>query len=405
MAIESSSRNWVAMQAEVTTGVAAIDSSGSATRIRFTDSPGLVLNRGQIVSNEKRADAVRNMGRLGGKSVTGSYNGEVTVGGAMDHFFKSILRATPSAAVTRTYDNSAGLTSLEITSTSQITQVGSTSFVGVIFVGDVVRLAGMSTAANNDINLRVTSVAANVLNVAGTPLTVQGADTSATLTRYKKLSTPTTPVRYSWTIEQHRLDPDQSERFVGCRLIGLQLNLPPNGNATWVATFLGMDGTVLATAASPYFTDPTLTTGVALVADDGAIRYNGADVATFTGLTLDFQIAAAGQPVIGSMVSPDIFDNDLTVTGQITGLRSSLANLALYHAETEFELSAMLVEPEAAPADFIHIFLPRVKIAAASAPIGGGDGPIIETLGLMMGPKTAATGYNGSVASITTSAA
>jgi hypothetical protein len=173
--------------------------------------------------------------------------------------------------------------------------------------------------------------------------------------------------------------------------------------ATAQYTFLGMDRTQLTTGTSPWFTSPTLTTDLGLVADDATIRFNGAVVSTFTGFDLDFSIAAAGQPVIGSFVSPDIFDNDLTVTGSITGLRSDFSNLTLYDAETEFEIGILLEELETAPKDCISIFLPRVKISGLSAPVGGGDGAKIETLQLMIGPKVSATGYDAGICTIQTS--
>jgi hypothetical protein len=63
----------------------------------------------------------------------------------------------------------------------------------------------------------------------------------------------------------------------------------------------------------------------------------------------------------------------------------------------------MLEELETAPKDFVSIFLPRVKISALSAPVGGGDGAKIETVSLMIGPKVADTTYDAGVATIHTS--
>lgn len=194
-----------------------------------------------------------------------------------------------------------------------------------------------------------------------------------------------------------------SELFLGCRVVGVSLSFRPNQMATATYTLMGMDRTALATGTSPYFTSPTLTTNLGLIADDASIRYNGADVATFTGFDLDFQITAAGEPVIGSFVSPDIFDNDLNVTGSITGLREDFSNLTLYDAETEFELSILLQELEDAPKSCLSIFLPRVKLSGLSAPVGGGDGAKIETLQLMIGPKASATGYDSGIAVIASS--
>lgn len=397
MAYQTSANVLVAIQRETSTCVAATDSSGSASQVRITDSPGLELKRGQIRSNEKRTDLTTPMGRLGGKTVDGSHNGEITVGGAMDIMIEAIMRGTWTAALVIT-EATASLASITTTTSTIVASAGSWITAGVK-VGDIVTLTGHSTAANNDLRLRVTGVTALTLTVAGTPLTENAvADTAFTLTVLKKIINPATPTRYSHTVEQYDADIDLSELFLGCRLVGLQISFKPNAHATFVATWMGLDRTILATGTSPYFTSPTVTTGLALIADDSAIRYNGADVATFTGFDLNFQITASGVPVIGSVVSPDVFDNDLMVTGTITGLRSGFANLTAFDAETEFEVSILLTEPETAPKDGIGIFLPRVKIGALSAPAGGGDGAKIETLGLMIGPKVAATGYDATTA-------
>jgi hypothetical protein len=169
-------------------------------------------------------------------------------------------------------------------------------------------------------------------------------------------------------------------------------------------TFMGMDRTALTTATSPWFTaQPATTTGLSLVADDSSILKAGVAVATFTGFDLNFTIAAAGAAVIGSFVSPDIFDNDLSVTGTITGLRSDFSQLTLYDAETEFDVCIVLTEPTTAPKPTFGLYLPRVKIGGLSAPLGGDDGAQVETLTLIVGPKVAATGYDATVASISQS--
>ena len=135
MAFQSASNILVALKRETTEGT--IISAGSGTRLRITDSPGLSLTRAVVQSNEKRADGLKTLGRLGYKGVSGSYNAELSTGGGNDILLEAIMRAAFVAAATRTYDNSAGLTSLEVTSTSEITQVGTTTLIGVVYVGDI----------------------------------------------------------------------------------------------------------------------------------------------------------------------------------------------------------------------------------------------------------------------------
>jgi hypothetical protein len=53
----------------------------------FVTGDGLQLDRAVIQSAEKRDDGLKSMGRLGGKSVSGSFNSELTVGGATSGYW------------------------------------------------------------------------------------------------------------------------------------------------------------------------------------------------------------------------------------------------------------------------------------------------------------------------------
>jgi hypothetical protein len=394
---QGSSNVLAAIKRETTTGVAA--TASGATQMRVTSSPGLVLQRANIQSAEKRSDMLKTLARLGGKSVSGSYNAELTIGGATDILLEAIMRSTWSAAVTTAASTFTTLTA----GVSTITGASGSFLSTGIRVGDVLNLTGTAVAANNNINLRVVSVTATVITLAGTPLSVGTADATGNLVRLKKIVNGVTATRYSHTIEQYNTDIDLSELFLGCRLTGLKLSFKPGAMGTVQYTFMGLDRTLLTAGTSPWFTTPTLTTGLDLIADDSALRYNGVDVVNFTGFDIDFSIAAKAESIIGTFVSPDVFDNDLTVTASVTALRSDFSNLTAYDAETEFEASILLQEPTGAPKGCLRIFLPRVKIGAASAPFAG-DGAMIETLPLLVGAKVAATGYDAGVANISSSA-
>ena len=404
---QTSANVLVAIQEETVRGTAATDGAGSADIMRIVDSPGLTLKRAKIVSKEKTDAGTTPMGRLGYKTVDGSFNGELSIGGVTDMMAEAILRsAWVASSDLVTCDGGAVWTSLEVTGTNEITLAGTGSFVTQgVKVGDVVRISNGTPAGNDNLNLRVITVAANVLTVAGTQLTTGAADTDAVLTRLKKVVSGATPTRRTYTVEQYKQNKDMTELFVGCVLVGMKLSFKPGAYATVQYTFMGMDRTALATSTSPYFTTPAVTTGLGLIADDSSIWMNGAAVATFTGFDLDFTIAAKGEPVIGSLVTPDIFDNDLSVSGSITGLSSDFANITLFDAETEFELWIALTEPNTSPTDIISFYLPRVKIAGQSTPVGGGDGAEIESLELMIGPIAATATEDATVLSVCSSAA
>ncbi|HUT58419.1 MAG TPA: phage tail tube protein, partial [Phycisphaerae bacterium] len=189
MAFQTGSNYLVAIKREVaaTPGVAATEFG--ACVLRTVDSPGLKLNRANIQSAERNDAMIRPMPRLGFKTVDGSLNSEWSVGGAIDMLLAALLRTVWSTDITKTYDNTAAHLSLEVTDASTLTQVGTDSFVDVFYVGDVIVLSNMTSEANNGIQLLITAVAANVLTIAGTPLTVEGADIACTITRLNKVLT------------------------------------------------------------------------------------------------------------------------------------------------------------------------------------------------------------------------
>jgi hypothetical protein len=383
-------------------GVAAAGGAG-ADQMRITDSPGLKVDYGNIQSAEHRTDLMRPMGRLGGGTVSGSYNAEVTLGGATDGLLEAIQRRiwTPPVVITGA---EMGAGTFTTTANSIIASAGSWLVAGVR-VGDIITPTTDVTTANNNLRLRVESVTASTITVAGTPLTANAVARALTITILKKVTTAGVPSHYSYTVEQDDLDIDLAELFLGCRLTAIALALRPNAISTLSYTFMGISRTKLTEIQTPYFTSPSLTVGVPLITDDGVIRAYNSDVAKFTALDLNIAIAAAGQPVLGSRLSPDIYDNDATITGSVSAIRQDFTHLNMLDNETEFELSATMIEPGSAPFGVLGLFMPRVKFASLEAPFRGGEGPKIETLNLMVAPRATLTGYDVSALNIFSSAA
>ena len=396
---QTSANVLAAISEETTIGTAA--TATGATRIRFIDSPGLELKTTPILSQEKTSAAITPMGRLGSLMVDGSFNTELSVGGASTLLTEGIMRAAYSTAVAIGF---ATMTTVAL-GTNSVTAAGGDWVGGQgLRVGDVFTITGTSTSANNSLRVPILAVTSLTITVpAGTFVTL-AATATGTLTRLRKLINGATPTRKSYTIEQVDQSIDYSELFLGNRVVGLDFDYKPNTMAMMNASFLGLDRDIIDSASSPYFTSPTLSASLPLVADDSTIYKSGTAVTTFTGLTLQLRITAKGEPVIGNRVSPDIFDNDLAASGTITGLRSDFATLTSFDAETEFDIMLVLREPGTAPVACFAMYIPRVKIASVSTPLGGGDGAKIETRALMFGPKTAATGYDATLVAFSQSA-
>jgi hypothetical protein len=391
----------VAYKVQPTAGTAP--GTGSAKQLRIDASPGLSLKRTLINNAEVRSDGLSSMPRLGSRMADGSYNVPLTVDGLVD-LLEAITRSTWVAATAIT-QATAGLTSITTTTTTIVASAGSWITAGVR-VGDVVRLTGHSTAANNSINLRVKAVSALTLTVQGAPLTTDAvADTTFTLTILKKLKNATTPTKRAFYVEEYNTDIDVSEVFDYCKVVQLKVSGSPDGSGTAEVSFLGLNGAVLNTASSPYYVAPTLGTAIRLVFADATISYNGTDVATCTAFDFTLAITAKTEPVVGATTSPDVFDNDCVLTGSLSFIRQDLANVSLFVNETEVELHILLVEPESEPKDCLAFYIPRVKLTAADAPLGG-DSAMIETLPFTTGKKEgfSATGYDDTLLTISTSA-
>jgi hypothetical protein len=403
MATQTGPGILVNFKVESVEGTAATGGGSTGERLRILDSPGLKLDRGLIQSAERRNDGNPGKPRMGGKSVGGSYNVELSQG-SFDTLIEGLLRSTWVAADPAiTCDNGAAFTSIAITNQNTITLTGTGSFLTEGFrVGDVIRLSDMSTAANNSVNGVIKTVSASVIVVHGTPYTNQSSDSACTLTIQKKICQALTPTRRTFTVEQYHEDADISEQFVGVRVVSLELQLQPNGMVNATFGFVGMNRTWLATGSSPYFTSPTEYTSIALTAADASIYYNGSAIATLTGGSITFTIAAEVGAVIGSTTPVGTFDGMMTTTGDLVGSFTDASDHTLWDAETEFEVNLLLVEPDAsAPVNFIHFFFPAAKILDIAKPLGG-DGLMPQQRRLAFTPKVAAAGYDAGVVTVST---
>lgn len=383
----------------------------SGEELRFHEgSPMLTLERQTIEDPESRDDGMTSMFRLGSKRVTGGYRGTLSVG-SWNTLLAALFRNTITAATTITYNNGAGLTSIQVTGTNTIVMVGTTTFLtSGVKVGDVIRLANMSTAANDNVNAVVSAISVDglTITVLGTPFTIQAADTACTLTIQKKLTNSTTLTRSSYTFEHYFATLDESEQFAGCRVVSMKLTWQPNNVVMVEFGLVGKTMAILGTASAPGLTAPTEYVSIGLVVADASIYLAGATIATVTGGELMFDLGGEGVDVVGSDSTPDVYEGNMRVSGTITAVRTALtgSHLARFLAETDnVELSLMFVEPDAAvPIDFFHVFIPRLKYAGVTPGGIGTTAPVIETIPIRAGIKATTAGYDSAMATLSMSA-
>lgn len=402
MPYQSGSNIIVAGKVQSALGTPATGASGIGMRIN-RGSQGMRLSKSVIENNELRRDGQSTRGRHGSRMVSGSYVMNAAVG-ALDTWLEAVMRSTWTAAATRTYDGTAGLTSLAVTQTNEITQVGSTSLLGAVYVGDLIKLGSMSTAANNDIWVRVTNVTATVITLADSVLTVQAADSACTLTVARKLVQGSTPTERYFTIDEYYQDLDLSWRYTDCKFNRLEISAAPNEHVVCTFGLLGLDGDDQTAGASPVLTSPTFSTALPLVLADGKIRIEGVDYADLTGFNLTFDLGGAVPPVLAAN-PPDVFLNNARISGSVTGLRTDADFFNYFDDETQLDIALHMIEVgDSNPKDFLALYMGNCVFDGNDAPLGG-DGPLVETIPFRAGKDEAGNPYDSTMIKFCTSAA
>ena len=388
MANQTGKNLYVAYKVEATLNTIPA-SLADAEVMRLSASPGLGISMPTILPTEIRKDMLTVMGRLGSRSVSGSFTGDLSVN-SWDTLLEAAMRST---WVTLIQIDQSIVASVTVTAHG-INGSSTADFVAAGFkVGDVFRITGLAATADTGRNLRIKSVSSAVIGVVETLTAEATVVTTHTIKAGRKLINAATPTRRSFHLEQHYQDIDQSLLFGGCRVGGFTIRGEPDGMASIEVRMAGMSQTVKTTGTSPVYTTPTEYATDPLVFVDAKIALDGTDIATATSFELVGELGGQTLPVIGSTVSPDVFDNEFVVSGSMSLLRTDLDNLEALDDEDEVELHILLEEPSGAPAKCLSLFVPRVKFSGVTAALGQ-DGAMVETIPFMVGLKAAATGYD-----------
>lgn len=375
MAYQSGRNIRVAFKEEPAFGVLPGDTGAQVFRI---NSGGLNLAKEPINSNELRADGMSTRGRHGSRSVTGSYVADLSVG-TFDDLIEAVFRGTFSAALEL---DETDFTSITTTANTIVFASGSPVTLG-LRIGDIIRLTGHATAGNNNRNLRITAMDATTITVAETLIVDAVPDTAVSISRPKTLIQGVTP--RSFAIEENEVDIDGTEIFTGCRVGSMQLQLQPNGMTMLTFGIVGQDMDALEGAEAPYFTDPTKTTSIGLTAVEAKIMLGGIDVLDVTAIDMTLQLNASGVPVVGSVLTPEVFTNSAQITLSVTALKKDIARVQQYLDEDELSLHLVFEENETGAADFCSFYLPNITLASATKSELGQDNGRTVTFTCLVG--------------------
>lgn len=398
MTYQSGKNVVVAYKEQSVAGTAETGSGGLGLRVR--PSQGAQLNAQSIRSGEVRRDGMTTLGRLGSLLANAQYETELSVG-SLDTILEAILRGTWAAS----FDlDQTDVTSITTTGSTIVGASGSWITLG-IRVGQMIKLTGHSTAANNGKWLRVLGVTASTITVPTGELTLDAsADTSFTLTVAKYLISSNPPDDRIWTIEEHFQDVDASKVTRDARWAYFTMQINPDSNINVGLRAMGIDIDSPTGASAPGLTSPTFTTTSPLVLLDGSLRVNGVDRADVTGFTLGYDGGGAGQSVVTSRQSPDIFLKNAEGTGSISAIMNDLTEFDSFKAEDRIELFLMAAENEADPADFVSIYAGNAAYRGHQGPFGQ-DGGLIETMPFEFGVDERGSEYAETMLLISTSAA
>jgi hypothetical protein len=320
------------------------------------------IDSAEILPSQQIRDA-----RQGSRLVQGQIMGQLSCL-TYTSIFANLFRNSFVSGVT-----TAGLSDSVVTVSSTAVTIGSASsnFLTLGFkVGDGISLAGCSgaPAANNGVNLLVTAVTATLLTCAPPPngsivayssgqtgviISVSGAK----LTVAKSFASATTT---SLSFESWFSDISVSELATGCRISSIGIQVPPSG---FVTTTISFTGQKLAQNNTQQLTSPAATTSTtSLTATQGFLMLFGAPVAYITGFNIQIAASSDTPAVLGTPYTPDIFRGNLSGSGSFTALFAGDAITSAFLNETEFQIQIFMTDSSLPTAEFVSIFLPRVKI-------------------------------------------
>lgn len=309
--------------------------------------------------------------RHGPRSVNGNINGELS-GGTYQSFVEAALRraATAVSAI-----SSLTLTVADDGDNSSVTRSAGSWISDGVRRGLVIRVTAGLAAGSLNRNLLVLDVVSTTeITVApldgGAALAAESAVGSCAVSIPGKYSyVPTTGhIDRSYTIEEWHADISLSRLYTGCKVATMGFRLPATGMSTIEMAFMGQN---MALAGSAYFSSPTATSVSGITAAvNGALFSGTTKLALCTGMDINIDGGMSVGQVIGSNITPDVFEGRVRVSGQVTLYLEDDTYLDAFLNESELSLAAALLETSAVDSNFQGIYLPRVKFGAASVDDG-----------------------------------
>lgn len=319
--------------------------------------------------------------RHGVKRATGGIvNGEFSPGTYWD-FLEAALRATDAAAVTGSQSDFTSVSANN--SLSQFIFTGGNPVTKGFRVGSIIRFSNLLDSDNNTKNFLITAfggVNNRTVTVYPAPDTMTGDSNFSVAEIGRSVFMPASShVSRKFAIEHWFQDIDEARLFTEVRVDGFNLQLPATGLSTIDITGMGRDMEVYTGGSAPFFTSPAseTTTGLA-AAVNGVLLVSGTRVGVVSGLNIQAALNAQSDAVVGQNYVPEIFLGRLNVTGQATIMLEDSTFINAFKNETELSLLAYLTSNNDNNSPAFSVYLPRIKLGDADAPLQGEAG-VIQT--------------------------
>lgn len=372
MAIAELTSRTIAIGLQSALGTIADTGDGKYQNFRPDTSGG--LSKDSFESDSIRRDQQYANPRHGLRQGAFALSQELQIGGHND-LFAALLRnawaagATTGASIDMAVDAAA----------RTITRTAGSFITDGFKVGDIVRFAtaGAGSAVNENVNLRLTSVTALVLTYAADPWTSvminDAAGDSVTISvPGKKLQVPSSAhTKDYFTIDDWHDDISQGTRITDAIVNSAELDISPGAHATVNFNLLGIDAD-LDNNAEYFVAADAAPTGALLAGPEGKLRYDSADSAVMTQISLTLDSGGEVKAVIGANVSPDVFRLGVRASGSLAALFDGGAILDNFDDETEAPLFIYLFADSTAGSEFLIIKIPNAKINSADK---AADGP------------------------------
>ncbi len=385
MALQDGTGVIYAYKKESTFGVLPTNDS-TAKQLRRT-SFGVSLTKEAIRSAEIRRDRQRPAIRHAMRKVAGPVEGELSLGTYADFIGSSLRRNFAAVA------SLAALTTVTATvGAPQFVRASGSWITDGLRVGMTIRMTGWTTTAvaNNSKNFTIIALTALQMTVAEAVAAKAAGDSVVVSIPGKCSYVPLTGhTNDSYSLEQWAPDAAQSRRFLGCRVGGLKISLPPNDKAMLSVDFMGQDR---AKAASQYFSAAAAAgTSQMQTGLTGSLYVAGVQVAILTAFELSLTNGLETKGVVGSNLTPEVWQGTVEASGSFSVLWQDATFDGYFDDETDVPIVVQLRDSSASAADFMNIVLPSLKLAGGDLP--DGERALVQSFQFSAAVGSGANGY------------